>query len=518
MATISPDTYSAAMMEMQGEWQQISHILAGAMKIREQGDLYLPKFPDEESTDFNERIKVAPWTPLYKDSTRGIVGKPFSRPLTLTGTIVPDIATWFENIDNAGHDLHSWAKAQFEKVVHYGVGFILVDHTETGAASSGRAVSQADEKASGARPYFRWIPILDCFAAYLEVRNGRTVFRQIRFRDNKTVILGMEETTVERVRQFDDIEGVLSVTTYTKGTDGKWAEETKPIVGAALTQLPIVPVLFGDEVGQGPFVLQPTMGDLGHKQIEHYRQSNRVDNIMDHACFPMLQGKGLLPPMEETEDELGNKVMTPKRPRIGSRAVLWAPPSMEGQMPEFGWIEPSGQSIAQARDHRKDIENEIRTLGLQPLLPSQGINNMAATTSVINAARAHSAIMGWTLIFKDALEQALVFMAQWRGLPETTEVDINTDFAAEVLQDKDETILTDAKASNLITWDTWVEEMQRRQVLGPQFDKARERAVLEAGTDPLSIAIGPGIDPEDDPFKPESPPKPGEDTVEGGGS
>jgi hypothetical protein len=112
---------------------------------------------------------------------------------------------------------------------------------------------------------------------------------------------------------------------------------------------------------------------------------------------------------------------------------------------------------------------------------------MAATTSAITVARTHSAVQAWAMRTKDALELALVFMARWAKLPETAECYVHTDFSAEILADADEKLLLEALTLGRITLDTWWDEMQRRGILGPQFDKIKEASALASGGDDLGM-------------------------------
>mgnify|MGYP004517723193 CR=1 FL=1 len=476
---IVPDTPSGAYSLMLADWQLIRTLRAGARAVREAGERYLPKFEGEESEEYQRRVNNAPFSAHYEDATRTLAAKPFSKEVKLQGTVPPDITAWAENIDYAGHNLHGIARTLFDEAVHLGLTYIYVDHTQTGDASS-----LGEERRLGARPYFRVIPADDMLAIYTGIRGGQTYIRQIRFRDNETTIDGLKEIVVERIRQVDDIEGAITATLYTKGEDGWKSSAPEEIKGAKLTSIPVVPVVFGLPL-YGPYSVKPPMIDLGWKQIEHYQHASRLSNIFDYAGFPMLQAEGMAPAMVAD----ANGEMVPAKIAVGPRSVLYSAPAQQGDRPKWSFLEPDARTIKEVREHLKDLEGEMRTLGLQPQMPSVGMQNMAATTSAINSARTHSLVQAWALTLKDCLEQAFVFMAQWVGLPETTEVDVFTDFSAEVLKDADEKVLLEARTLGYISWETWADEMQRRDLLGPAFDKAAERDRLE-NDDPLGMGKG----------------------------
>lgn len=492
--TFDPSSPSSVYAAMIAGWQLIRDIRGGAAVIRERAQTYLPQFSDEDADEYRKRVAIASFTAIYEDATRTLVAKPFSKEVVLQGTIPAEIDAWKENVDLAGNNLHVYASNTFGEALHMGACFIFVDMPRPGTAPA----NLAQERAMGLRPYLRNIHVDDMFAIYDGMRAGKTYIRQIRFRDNSLELDDLEEKLVERVRVIDDYgqgEGELSgivQRVYQKGEKG-WeinADLSGPIVSKTITEIPLVPLIFGLQVN-GRFGIKPTMGDLAYKQIEHYQHSNRLDNALEFTGFSPLQAKGMAPPYEL--DGEGNKV--PVKLRVGQKSILFAPPAQAGDNPSWEWLKTDAAGIQQLREHKKDLEQEMRTLGLQPTMPTQGIQNMAATTSAINSARTHSAVQAWAIKLKDALELAFVFMARWVGLPETTEVFVHTDFSSEVLGDADEKMLLEMVTLGLISRETFYDEMLRRDVLGPQFDKVTEAERMEIE---LASGIGPSFNIEEE--------------------
>lgn len=479
MADVKPDIPSSTYTAMAADWQLVRAVRGGASAVRAGGKLYLPQFPSESEEDFRRRVANAPFSAHYEDAARALIAKPFSKEVTLQGNIPQSIREWSENIDFAGHNLHTFTETLFAEALHMGAAFIYVDYPNTEGA-----VNLAQERAAGGRPYFRLIPIDEMLAIYEGTRGGRTIVRQIRFRDNVLELDDLTETLVERIRVVDDVDGIVQDRLFIKGENG-WAQSAETIV-EGMTEIPLSPVIFGLDVN-GRFGIKPTMLDLAYKQIEHYQHANRLNEIFDFAGFPMLQAKGMQSPTQTVTGPDGNETTEMVPIRVGPRTVLFAPASQDGVRPEWGFVEPSAQSIKEVREHLKDLEAEMRVLGLQPIMPSIGVQNMAATTSAITVARTHSAVQAWAMRTKDALELALVFMARWAKLPETAECYVHTDFSAEILADADEKLLLEALTLGRITLDTWWDEMQRRGILGPQFDKTKEASALASGGDDLGM-------------------------------
>lgn len=122
---------------------------------------------------------------------------------------------------------------------------------------------------------------------------------------------------------------------------------------------------------------------------------------------------------------------------------------------------------------------------------AENTGTVTATASGIEAAKAHSTLQAWALALKDALEQAFVFTAMWTGADTNTapEVSVHTDFAVGLYGAEEVRVLLDARKEAQISRETFWDEMQRRGVLGPQFDREKEEERL--------LAENPPFDPND---------------------
>ena len=145
---------------------------------------------------------------------------------------------------------------------------------------------------------------------------------------------------------------------------------------------------------------------------------------------------------------------------------------------EVKYCEPQAGSIAQLRANRKDLQDEMRLLGLQPLLPAKGLIQATATGTAINARKAHSAVQAWALGLKDALEQVLDLMARWGGVSGRAGVLVHTDFEVTLRGSEDIGELRAMRALGELSRRSYWGELGRRGFLGPQFDPQREEDLL----------------------------------------
>lgn len=464
---------SQSFAEVALDWQMIRDIRAGTRAVRAGGKTYLPQFSEEGSVEFQRRVDSTPWTAIYEDCAATVVAKPFGKDVALQGEIPARIAELCENIDRAGSNLSVFARSVFEEAVHLGASYIVVDYPKL----EGDTPNLAAERAAGGRAYFRLVTV-DQLLGIAE-QDGRIV--HFRFRDD---VMALNEETFEevvtarvRLLKMTDTGPVSEL--WVKGENGfaMDPDQSGPMQG--VDALPIVPLLFGLELGSR-YVRRPSLMGLAWKQIEHYQQGSRINELFDFAGFPMLAANGVAPPQPTIVDGV---TLAAEQPIVSPRTILYG-----GENGSFAFVEPAGKNAEVMMKRLQEIEAEARMIGLQPVMPSRGMQNVAATTSAINAAKAHSVVQAWAFMLKDALELALVYMAKWEGVPETTEVFVHSDFAPETMTTDDFADVRELRAINAISRDTLLDEAMRRGVLGPQFDKARDADLLDAAGDTVGGA------------------------------
>ena len=491
-----PTTYSLAQETQRDAWQTIRDVRAGTrtMRAKAKDRKYLPKFSDEDDTTYANRVETTPFDAHYEDATRALIAKPFSKPVSLAGSGDEDEApideaavTWADDFDLAGNNLHVWAHKAFEEAVHMGGVLAFVDYPRITTPLRNRA----EQRAANLRPYVRLIPIDDVYAVRDAVIGGRREIVLLRFRDDYVRPVGpFGETTVQRVRQYrrDDGTGAILVETY-EFAEGEWhlnAGETGTLDG--ISRIPVAPYIIG-RVEDDRYASRPTMLDVAEKQIEHFRHSGRIVGTFDASAFPMLQAEGMAP----ERDPEGNI----KPVKVGPRRVLYSGITRGADVRPGRWsyVEPSCASLAQAIDYLDRIEDSIRSMALQPTLPSENVVNQAATTSAINAARAHSVLQAWSLHLKDWLEQIFVLMKEWEGQASDVVVQVVTDFSDTAFTVEHLKVLQEARAVGDISRRTFWDELKRRGVLGDGFAPNDEEDRIETeGGGLIGHNGGPPID------------------------
>lgn len=448
---VDPSTPSSAYKEMCATWQRIDDILAGPDCIRKKNERYLPKYEAEDAKEYARRLQTSPWRPEFDDILRTLASKPFGKDVALVGSASEPMKALAEDIDGCGNNLTAFARTVFRGGIARGMHAILVDYP-----TMSQSATLADERASGARPYWVSIKADDILALYTTFVNGREVVTHVRLKERETVRDGFDEVCIDRVRILEP---------------GRWelwenrSEDGYQMIANGVISLPQVPLaLFWTGERQGSQQIKPPLNDLADMQIELYRALSRHEETLTYAGSPMLQGRGIAAPREgDTEFAVG-----PKR-------ILFAPPGVDGGQTGWDYVSPDASTLDAGAAHIDKIQADMRRLGMQPLTQMTG--TVTATSTSVEAAKAHSTVQAWALNLKDVLEQAFVFTAQWMNQADSPEVEVSTDFSVVPFAQAPLQALKEARASRDIDQETYLNGLKRFDVLAPDSDV---QAIIEA--------------------------------------
>jgi hypothetical protein len=515
-ATASPDTPSADYEAMRPYWTLVDNLLGGAEAMRAAGwtptwraatttsasssakrvavgeNPYLPRFPEEEVTDYRYRVANAPFTNIFGDILANLAAKPFAEEVQLQDGAPDQFSVLVDDIDGRGNNLHKFAGETFYAGAGYAIDWIFVEYSKARPRTDGAPLTQADERAQGLRPYWVHIAATDMLAVYSEKVRGKEIFTHARWRECVTRRSGFAEVTMERIRVLDrepildDFGRVIdyrpaTFTVYERqaktgrvgrssGTQWAVVDEGDITIG----EIALVPFITGKRQGSS-WRFVPVLRDAAHTQVEHFQAEAGLKSIKELTAFPMLAGNGVQPALEN-----GVPVPVP----IGPRAVVYAPPTGadNGSHGEWTFLEPTAESLRFLSSEVDRIEKQLRELGRQPLTAQTG--NLTVVTTAFAAQKGNSAVQQWALNLKDALEQALKLTAKWLNVAVEPEVRVFTDFALEIGDDKGPPTLTEARKNGDLSRRTYWSELQRRNILSADFDAdAEEAALIEEAPD-----------------------------------
>jgi len=208
------------------------------------------------------------------------------------------------------------------------------------------------------------------------------------------------------------------------------------------------------------------------------------------ACFPMLAMSGV------DQNEAGDGGLM----RLGPNQIL----ATRSEHGKFYYVEHTGAAIKTGEDKLQHLEGLMASYGAQFLKEKPG--DLKATVRALDSAEALSQLQAMTLVFKDALETALMVMSDWGGIGDGgPSVEMNVDFG---LNDPDEagwTAIENARKRREISREATINEMTRRGWLSDDYDQEADKVLLEAESKELMDAMAKlDLDPTapDDPTNP----------------
>lgn len=442
--TSSVRTPSASLLALSVHWPMLSALMGGTSAMRAAGEAYLPKWPNEEAESYKSRLKVATLYPAFSYTASVMAGKPFSKALQLSEDTSEDIVAWCDDIDLQGRNLHSFAAELLTDCMAYGLAGVLIDYPQS------EAKTREDERKAGARPYFTKYAAEQILGFRVDRLNGADRLIQLRLLETVTEPDGaFGEKSIEQVRVL------------TPGAWQTWRKVEKKedwiLFEEGATTLQEIPFVFFYGIRKSFGIGLPPLLELAHLNIEHWQSSSDQQTILHVARVPILTVVGA-----ESDTQI----------TVGASTAVKLP-----QGASMMFVEHSGAAIEAGRVSLQDVEERMRRTGAELLVIKPG-NVTATETNSENEAN-KCVLQRITEIFEDAIDQCLVFMANWVGLPEAGNVQLFKDFAVGSLSDASAQLLLQANQSGKLSDQTLVNEWKRRGILSPDLEYEEEKERID---------------------------------------
>jgi hypothetical protein len=132
------------------------------------------------------------------------------------------------------------------------------------------------------------------------------------------------------------------------------------------------------------------------------------------------------------------------------------------------WVATDTAAVTTAQALLKDLECQMEELGLQ--LTTRRVVNESATGAALAAAKETSTLAMMADSLKDALEQAMTWVAFYGGLGEPSiNVEVNKEFSVDVLDAQDVMALLASVTSGNLSQTTFINELARRNFINPDI-------------------------------------------------
>jgi hypothetical protein len=436
-------------------------LMGGTNSMRKAGKEYLPKFKAEADGDYKARLDSSWLFNGMRKTVKDMTGRVFTKPVTIVEGS-PRLQEFATDINMQGQDLSAFASDVFKDAFVPGISFIMVD-----APRRERETTRAAAATLGLRPYMVHLRVEDILGFKTEQFNNVLALSMLRILESVTENDPKDEFTqvnVDQVRVLTREVNTVSVRIYRKNDKDDWLVVDEYITNAE--EITVIP-FYAQRTGF--FTAEPVLEDLADVNIAHWQSQSDQRHILHFARVPILFASG------RAEDE----------PLVISASQAVTSRDADAKL---SWVEHSGKAIGAGRQDLMDLQYQMQALGLQLLVAS----HETATGAVLDSAKETSTLSMMADNLKDALEQALKWMAFYAGETEQNiMVEVNKDFGIVPLTAQEVQVMQTDVSLGLLSKEAYYAERKRRGFLNPDLDTDKD---MDRITEEAPDLTGEGLD------------------------
>jgi hypothetical protein len=435
----------AAMVEASKKGRAL---MGGTDAMRDAGKTYLPKFEAELKADYDARLASSWLFNALRKTVKDMTGRVFTKPVEITEGS-ERLKEFAKDINMQGQDLSAFASDVFRDAFVPGISFIMVDAPRRDGETTGAQASQR-----GLRPYMIHLKVEDILGFKTLLFNNVLSLSMLRIMEAVTEDDPKDEftqITVDQVRVLTRKGNSVSVRIYRKNDKADWLIWEEYTSGAE--EITVIP-FYAQRTGF--FTAEPVLEDLADVNIAHWQSQSDQRHILHFARVPILFASG------RADDE----------PLVISATQAVTSRDADAKL---SFVEHSGAAIGSGRTDLQDLAFYMQALGLQLLVAS----HETATGAMLDSTKETSTLSMMADNLKDALEQALEWMAFYAGDTEQTiRVDVNKDFGIVPLTAQEVQVMQQDVSMGLLSKDAYYAERKRRGFLSPDLDTERDMDLI----------------------------------------
>jgi hypothetical protein len=483
-----------ALLGMSEDLLRIGTLLKGTSAMRLASRKYLVQHPYESNDAYEKRLEVNYLDNFTLRTLNTLVGKAF-KDIPQPGADMPDeVLNLLDDVDDCGTALVPFAREWFRLGLEQAVSHVLIDMPAPAPIPEGRTRNMADDLRDGMRPVWRMISAEDMLDIQETKINGKRQVSLIRFRDDEIRPVGQfGHELVQRVKVLRNDGGLVTWEAWELQTEGKnkkvkWVLAEGP-ARFGLNTIPLVS-FYTDKTGVGEG--RSNLADLAHLNVRHWQSTADQTNILTVVRFPILAASGVRE--SDGEGESGQIV-------VGPNKFLTTPDPQS----KVYYVEHTGAAVDAGKGELERLESAMASYGAQFLEKGSG-GPETASGRIIDEAAAISPLKSWGLNFKDALETACWYTAQWLKLGEEIDTPIEFEVEDDVnMADPTEVQSLDkARERKDISRETWLNEAVLRGIIKHEdFDADADQELLDdeapppsGGLDGMAKALGEVVPPK----------------------
>ena len=417
--------------ETEDKWARVRDSFLGSDKVKEQGEVYLPKLSSQDKKSYDSYVMRAMYVNAIKNTVQGLVGAVMRiEPIIDAPERILELA---QDITGTGVSLKDFISNMLSEQLLMGRQGILIDRTEDRAYLSGYTTEQITN----------WMDDVIVLKETYVASDFNDMYSQ-------TYEVQYRELMID-----EDGKYLVRIWREQKGWD-LWNEIYPTKVGQALDVIPFV-ALSGNELNLNP--TQPPLMSLVDTNLSMYRTSADLEHGRHFTALPTPYVTGI-----DGDSEL----------KIGSGSAWILPDSSS----RAGYLEFTGQGLQALEKAVEEKRSIMAGLGAS-LLQNQKTGVESAESLKLRQNSEASVLVGAVLSVQEGIAKALSIMAEWEGVSGDIEVSLNTDFSDTRISAEDLTALMGAWQSGGISHETFLHNMKKGEVIPDDVSVEDERERID---------------------------------------
>lgn len=446
---------SYAYDRMKPRWHKIETLLGGTEAMRAAGEVYLPRHQAERDKSYNNRLDTAVLYNYTELTLNSLAARPFDESMELEDGAPENFVEMAEDIDLQGNNLHRFCESWFKDGLakgfsHTFIDFPVVQKLLPDGNGGERPRTLEDDRLEGVRPFWLHIkPENLIFAAATMVR-GKERLDHIRFTECSMVREGFIEKVQKRVRVVEP--GYYEI--WELKDKDKWER-----IENGAFELPFIPlVTFYASKREGLMECKPPLVDLADLNIRHWQSDADQQNVLTVTRFPILAVSGV----EDAE-----KVV------IGPNQWL-STPTEQGK---WYYVEHTGAAIEAGANDLSKLEDRMASYGAEFLKKKPVAET--ASARILDEAGAISPLTAMARNFKDAVELALRYTANWLKLDDGPGIVMKTEFDEEEFGEGEIKDLLSLRTQRELSREAFFNELKRRRFISEDYDAEADKELID---------------------------------------
>ncbi len=441
------------------DWQTVRDCLAGERKVKERGELYLPRLSSKQKDhQYNAYRDRARFVGITSRTLEGFVGSAFRKAPSVE---VPDaLQPFLDDIDLAATTFEEFCLELAEEVLSVGRAGVLVERQSSPSGRSYLLSFKAEE-------------IVDWCTTVIDGRRVLSYVELVYCVDDAEP--GQASSTHEERRILRLVGGVYTQEVYRyeagdKKKESGWVSRGAPITPLLRgTPLGIIPFVFLGPKGTKPEIEEPPLLKISQANIHHYKASADWCQGLHMMALPTPFSVNAKTPGETTD---------------GPRPAMEFGPGVfhefEGENVQFAFAEVQGNGMTLLREDLQDLKEEMAGMGAAFISVPKRAAETAEALQLKSAAN-NSPLAKILSALEKGLTQALRWLGRWEGVDETAiEVRLNKDFDSTKLSSADLQAMMAGLQNGSLTAELFAYQLEQSEMLPPGVDAATYAAQLNA--------------------------------------